>query len=73
VTGTATNVSDISQTCELLHGEKKVMHADAGYIGLEKRPEIIAGHGSVEWREAVRYAKLKAMPERLGEGYDAGV
>ena len=41
VTGTAANVSDISQTHELLHGEEKVVHADAGYIGVEKRPEII--------------------------------
>ena len=30
VAGTAANVSDISQTHALLHGEEKTVHADAG-------------------------------------------
>jgi IS5 family transposase len=63
VVGTAANVSDISQTHELLHGEEKTVHADAGYLGVAKRPEIIAEHGQVEWRIAARRGKLKAMPE----------
>jgi len=63
VIGTAANVSDISQTHDLLHGEEKVVHADAGYIGVEKRPEIIAGHSGVEWRVASRRGKIKAMAE----------
>ncbi|SEP96002.1 transposase, IS5 family [Ectothiorhodospira magna] len=40
VVGTAANVSDISQAANLLHGEESSVHADAGYIGLEKRAEI---------------------------------
>jgi IS5 family transposase len=63
VVGTAANVSDISQTHALLHGQEHTVHADAGYIGVEKRPEIIAGHGAVEWRVAARRGKIKAMPE----------
>ena len=63
VTGTAANVSDISQTHELLHGEENVVHADAGYIGVEMRPEIMGGHIGVEWRVAARRGKIKAMPE----------
>jgi IS5 family transposase len=63
VVGTAANVSDISQTPALLHGEEKTVHADAGYLGVEKRPEILAAHGGVEWRIAARRGKLKAMPE----------
>jgi len=51
VIGTAANVSDISQTHDLLHGEEKVVHADAGYIGVEKRPEIIAPHVRVSSSE----------------------
>ena len=39
------------------------MHADAGYTGVEKRAEIIAAHGGVEWRVAARRSKIKAMPE----------
>jgi IS5 family transposase len=63
VVGTAANVSDISQTHELLHGQEQTVHADAGYIGVEKRAEIIARHEEVEWRIAQRRGKLKAMPE----------
>lgn len=74
VTGTAANVSDISQTHELLHGEEKVVHADAGYLGVEKRAEIIASHSTVEWRVAARRGKLKEMPESwvkdLSLGYE---
>ena len=40
-------MSDISQTHELSHGEEKVVHADAGYLGVEKRPEIMDGHSGV--------------------------
>jgi IS5 family transposase len=63
VTGTAANASDISQTHELLHGQERVVHADAGYLGVEKRPEIIARHSKVEWRVAARRGKLKEMPQ----------
>lgn len=74
VTGTAANVSDISQAHELLHGQEKVVHADAGYLGVEKRAEIMAGHGGVEWRVAARRGKLKELPESwvkdLSLGYE---
>ncbi len=63
VEGTAANESDISQTHKLLHGEEKIVHADAGYTGVEKRAEIIAMHGNVEWRVATKRGKIKAMPE----------
>ncbi len=63
VVGTAANVSDISQTHALLHGEEKTVHVDAGYIGVEKRAEIIAKHGGVEWRIAAKRGKIKALPE----------
>ena len=62
VVGTAANVSVISQTHELLHGQEQTVHADAGYMGVEKRAEIIAGHREVEWCIAQRRGKLKALP-----------
>lgn len=40
VSGTAANVADIAQTHAVLHGEEKEVYADAGYIGIEKRPEM---------------------------------
>ena len=43
VSGTAANVADVAQSHELLHGQEKEVYADAGYIGIEKRPEIGRG------------------------------
>jgi IS5 family transposase len=39
---TAANVADITKTAELLHGHETQVHADAGYLGVEKRAEIVA-------------------------------
>ena len=60
---TAANVSDISQTLHLLHGEEKRVHADAGYTRVEKREEF---EGSwIEWMVAQKKGRLKAMAEGL--------
>jgi len=61
VTGTAANVADIAQTQALLHGQEKVAFGDAGYIGVEKRAEIIAQHPKVEFHVAAKRGKVKAM------------
>ena len=60
VTGTAANVSDISQTHALLHGEEKQVYADAGYLGVNKREEIPSG---ISWHIAQRRSKIKQMAE----------
>jgi IS5 family transposase len=39
VIGTAANVADVTQAHELLHGGETVAFGDAGYIGIEQRPE----------------------------------
>ena len=39
---TSGNVSDIAEAAHLLHGEEQFVHGDAGYQGLEKRPEMPA-------------------------------
>ena len=39
------------------------MHADARYLGVEKRAEILAKHGALEWRIAAKRGKIKALPE----------
>ena len=41
VKATAANVSDVSETANLLHGEEETCHGDAGYIGAEKRDEAV--------------------------------
>ena len=63
VSVTTANVSDIAQTHALLHGEESVVYADAGYVGVEKRPEIVSGYAAVRFEVAARRGKIKAMTE----------
>jgi IS5 family transposase len=63
VSGTAANVADVAQTHAVLHGEEKTVYADAGYIGVEKRPEITGKAEGVHWRVAAKRSKVKAMAE----------
>jgi len=37
---TAGNVSDVAEAANLLHGEEQFVHGDAGYQGLNQRPEM---------------------------------
>jgi IS5 family transposase len=62
LTVTAANVSDVSQAHKLLHGDEKVVFEDAGYIGIEKRPEIVRDHRHVQFETAVKRGQIKAMP-----------
>ncbi len=39
VVGTAANVAVVTQVDKLLYGDESVVCADAGYTGVEKRPE----------------------------------
>jgi len=61
VIGTAAHVCDVSQTEGLLHGAEKTVHADAGYQGAHKRPEL-AGR-ELDWQIAAKRGKIKALPE----------
>jgi IS5 family transposase len=63
VSATAANVSDIAQTHAVLHGEEKVVFADAGYIGVDKREEILSAHPEVKFKIAGKRGKIKAMKE----------
>lgn len=59
VVGTAANVSDISQVDRLLHGEENMVSADAGYTGVEKRPEHEGR--KVIWQVAARRSTYKKL------------
>ena len=63
VVGTAANVADVAQAHALLHGEEKLGLGDAGYQGVEKRPEVAARHAHVRWIVAAKRGKIKAMGE----------
>ena len=61
VIGTAANVSDVSQTHALVHGEESDVFGDAGYQGVEKRSE---NQGSTaDWHIAMKRGKRKALPK----------
>lgn len=64
---TAANVSDISQTPALLHGQEQEVGADAGYVGVEKREDMkvaLATNGQeVKWRVAKRRKSIQKMAE----------
>ena len=59
VVGTAANNHDITQAAELLHGEESTVWADAGYSGIEKRPE--AQELCINWEVAMRPGKRKQL------------
>lgn len=59
VEGTAANVADVTKAHELLHGEEEAVYGDAGYQGVERRPEN-AGT-KVRWYVAMRLGKRKAL------------
>jgi transposase, IS5 family len=44
---TSGHVSDIAEAASLLHGEEQFVHGDAGYQGLDKRPEMPAENAPV--------------------------
>ena len=58
VRGTSGNVSDIAEANRLLHGQESVAFGDAGYQGVEKRPDANA---DVTWHVAMRPGKRKAL------------
>lgn len=60
---TAANVSDITKTAELLHGQEQQVHADAGYVGVEKRAEIVALARKIDWQIARKRGPIKKMAE----------
>ena len=72
MTGTAANVSDISETHKLLHGDEEIAFADAGYTGIEKRKEM--KDYKAEWHVAMKRGqrkKLKESGSELGEANEA--
>src|ERR671932_701464 len=65
VIGTAANEADITQTAALLHGEEEDVFGDAGYTGVDKRPEL--EDRDVSWNIAIKRSIIKALPQALRE------
>jgi IS5 family transposase len=63
VVGTAANEADINQAAALLHGRESTVFADAGYTGVDKRPEHDGRE--VSWNIAIKRRIIKALPKGL--------
>lgn len=63
VKSTAANVSDIVATSDLLRPDDEVVYGDAGYLGIEKRSEIIENPNfcDIDFRICLRPSTLKTM------------
>jgi IS5 family transposase len=77
VSATSANVHDLDETANLVRDDDEVVYTDAGYQGVDKRPEVTGDEhlSTVEFRVAARKAKLAAMagPDRVGQSRQAGV
>ena len=58
VRGTSGHVSDIAEANTLLHGQESLAFGDAGYQGVDKRPDSKA---DVAWHVAMRPGKRRAL------------
>ena len=58
VRGTSGHVGDVTEGNTLLHGEEIVAYGDAGYQGVEKRPDAKTG---VDWHIAMRPGKRRGL------------
>ena len=54
----------MSQALALLHGQEEMVLCDAGYRGVQKRPENV--DRQVSWHVAMRRGERRALKGRLG-------
>ncbi len=62
---TAANVHDITEASKLIRDDDEVVYGDAGYLGIEKREEIVSdGHLSgIEYRINRRVGSVQKVPD----------
>ena len=67
---TAANESDVAHTHEVLHGEETMVFLDAGYIGVQKRPEIVKAQAEAKIRDDIEWnvAKRRSTITKMAEG-----
>ncbi len=59
VAATGANVADVTQVGLLLHGGEEQVHGDAGYQGVEKRPE--QRERALDWQVAMRPGRRRQL------------
>jgi IS5 family transposase len=77
VTVTGANVHDLDEAANLVRDDDEVVYTDAGYQGVDKRPEVTGDEhlSTVEFRVAARKGRLAVMaePDRQEESRKASV
>ncbi len=77
VTATAASVHDLDEAVNLVRDDDEVVYGDAGYQGVDKRPEVTSDErlSRVQWRVAARKGRLKTMPatDRAAQSRQASV
>ena len=66
---TSANVSDISQTPALLHGQEQEAWLDAGYVGVEKREDMQKALRATGQEVRWHIAKRRTTIEKMAEGW----
>jgi transposase, IS5 family len=68
---TPANESDVAHAHKVLHGQEAHAHGDAGYTGVEKRPEITQAQeqgklrADIQWHVARKRGTIKQMADGL--------
>ena len=77
VTVTGANVHDLDEVVNLVRDDDEVAYTDAGYQGVDRRPDVTGDEhlSTVEFRVAARKGQLRAMtgPDRAIESRKASV
>jgi len=77
VSATAASVHDLDRVADLVRDDDEVVYTDAGYQGVDKRPDIAGDEhlSRVEFRVAARKGRLVSMaePDRQAESRKASV
>ncbi|MDR3628327.1 MAG: IS5 family transposase [Ignavibacteriaceae bacterium] len=71
IEATAANIHDIAEAANLIRPDDEVVYGDAGYLGIEKRPEIVEDkHKSqIDYRINQRPGKVNGFEEGPGRDW----
>jgi len=75
VTATAANEHDITQASALIRADDTVVYGDSGYLGIEKRSEILANEtlSSIDYRINHRPGKLRSKNDHGGQDWERAI
>jgi IS5 family transposase len=75
VTVTAANVSDVAEAANLIREDDEVVYGDAGYLGIESRPEIAGDETKkdIEFRIAKRRGGIRKIPEGEAKKWETAI